>query len=230
MNGYWTPDNRWAGEDVYLIGGGSSLASFDFSVLEGRNTIGVNAAFKLGPTISKFCIFGDTSFFHRLKHELQAYTQQGGELVGVSPSLSNINLPWLHKMQRIRDGLHRGHVLGWNYSTGAAAINLAASLGARRIFLLGYDLSPGVGGRTHWHRVHPRRTPEDSFKRFGRGFRLLAGELRAHSDIEVINVTDGSSKLTVFRCMDFPEFESILHGHHQQNAQADSGLLAQNHG
>lgn len=39
-------------------------------------------------------------------------------------------------------------------NSGAAAINLAAHLGAKRIILLGYDCQK-TGGKTHWHGDHP---------------------------------------------------------------------------
>jgi hypothetical protein len=40
-------------------------------------------------------------------------------------------------------------------NSGFQAINLAVHLGASRILLLGYDMSPAPDGRDHWHGSHP---------------------------------------------------------------------------
>jgi hypothetical protein len=41
-------------------------------------------------------------------------------------------------------------------NSGAGAIRMAASGGAARIILLGYDMKHGDGGKRHWHADHPR--------------------------------------------------------------------------
>jgi hypothetical protein len=40
-------------------------------------------------------------------------------------------------------------------NSGAAAIALAAKLGARRVLMLGYDCQK-TGGKVHWHGDHPK--------------------------------------------------------------------------
>jgi len=36
------PDNSWKDEDCYIIGGGPSLKRFNWSLLKGKKTIGIN--------------------------------------------------------------------------------------------------------------------------------------------------------------------------------------------
>lgn len=205
----WTPTPEWQGQEAYLIGGGSSLASFDFSRLQGKNVIGCNAAFHLGKEIVPICIFGDSSWFHKQKWALEAY---GGRVVTNAPGLEHLKAKWLFPMNRIRDGVHSGDTLGWNYSTGAAAINLAISLGARTIFLLGYDLGYSAAGKSHWHNYHTDKKPkEETYKRFIRGFQAVKADLdRKYPDASVWNVTDGSSLLPVFPRLSFLRFGEFL--------------------
>lgn len=201
---YWTPTRDWEGQDAFLIGGGPSLLNFDFKQLAGKNTIGCNDAFKLGYDIVKICIFGDARWWHDNRFQLEQFE---GKVVTNATSLTTINVPNLKKMKRVRDGLHTGNTLGWNYSTGAAAINLAVSLGATRIFLLGYDLS-NKGHKSHWHKYNPKVTNEYSFRRFIGGFKLVHGDLP--EGVKVYNVTDGSSLLPHFTKISFADLQELI--------------------
>lgn len=51
-------------------------------------------------------------------------------------------------------GTTRIHAMG-SKNSGAGAIVLAVTFGAKRIILLGYDCQH-TGGKTHWHGNHPR--------------------------------------------------------------------------
>jgi hypothetical protein len=112
-------------------------------------------------------------------------------------------------MRRIKNGFGTGDTLGWNYSTGAEAINLAITLGAVNIYLLGFDLVR-IGGKSHWHEHNLTVTGRDSFERFKKGFRELAVEVKARSNASVFNVTDGTSGLDCFGTCDWREFYGLL--------------------
>jgi len=202
----WTPSSEWKDQDVFIIGGGSSLKGFDFSILQGRNVIGCNDAWHLGVEVVKICLFGDASWWERNKQDLKHFP---GRVVTCAPTLLPLQLSWLWQMERVRDGLHEGNVLGWNYSTGAAAINLAITLGAKRIFLLGYDLGP-QNGKVHWHSYAFKPPNIEAFIRFSRGFSTLFQSLKRLPELEVINVTDGSSTLPMFDRLPMCEFLSIV--------------------
>src|ERR1044072_3783034 len=181
----WTPTKEWEGQDAYIIGGGSSLKSFDFNRLRGLNVIGCNEAFRLGPEIVKICLFGGASWFHTVKFDLEKFP---GKTVCISPTLMFLNTSWFLQMQREKYGIYSGPVLGWNNSTGGAAVNLAVSLGARRIFLLGFDLKANDEGKTHWHQRYNKTTKNDSFLRFIKGFEEINRALRLHPNVKVFNV------------------------------------------
>ena len=203
----WSPKPEWKDQDAILIGGGASLRKFDFSVLKGKNVIGCNDAFRLGKDIVSYCLFGDPSFFEKNREELATF---GNPVVTCAPSILNKPIPWLLQMRRIRDGLHEGNIVGWNYSTGATATNLALSLGARRIMLLGYDLGLQPNGRSHWHDAHPVPPREEAYRRFMRGFHSVAASLKRYPEVQVFNVTDGSSNLKLFPTMSFLVFQSLM--------------------
>jgi hypothetical protein len=204
MKNLWTPEKEWEGQEAVLIGGGSSLRDFDFSTLKGKNTIGCNNAFRLGSEIIKICLFCDATYFHKVKHDLEKFQ---GRIVSDSPDLAAFKIPWLLKMSRVRWGLTEDQgKIGFNYSTGAEAINLAIILGATKIYLLGYDLCHNEQGKSHWHDKYPKITPKDSFNRFDRGFEQIYKELCRFPQVQVWNVTDGSSKLPLFDRMTFEEF------------------------
>lgn len=202
----WAPPVEWEGEDAFIIGGGSSLVDFKWHILRGRNTVGCNDAFRLGPEIVKYCLFGDASWFERCKWDLET---SGITVVTNAPAMQNIKLPWLRWMKRSRDGLFKGDTLGWNYSTGAAAINLALSLGSRRIFLLGFDMST-TQGKSHWHNHRSKMTHESAYRRFIRGCECIAMSIKGYPSAEVFNVSNGTSALKVFPVVDFERFETMI--------------------
>lgn len=200
----WTPEREWEGQDAFLIGGGPSLTGFKFQSLAGKNVIGCNDAFHLGPGIISICAFGDAAWWQKNKFKLEKFPNR---IVTSAPSMLPFKVPNMLKMERERDGIHSGNKIGWNYSTGAMAINLAISLGAKRIFLLGYDVS-SQGHTHHWHNHNPKPIHGDSFARFMEGFHTLKAAIPA--GVEVFNVTDGISKLTCFPTISFAMFQSVL--------------------
>lgn len=203
----WTPSPEWKGQDCFVIGGGGSLRSFDFNLLKGLHTIGCNEAFRLGPEIVQVCVFGDASWFNRVKWDLQKFPNK---IVTNAPSLMGLKASWLLQTIRVKHGLHSGSYLGWNYSTGALAVNLGISLGARRIFLLGFDMKP-VEGKSHWHDRYAKRPQEAAYQRFMRGFSAVQKDLTKFPEVRVINVTDGDSRLPFFPRFRMTDFLTFLH-------------------
>jgi hypothetical protein len=145
----WRLTKYWDQQDVIIIGGGPSLKDLDWSLLSGENTIGCNTAFIHGPSICKVCIFGDYKWWETFKDQLSKYSDEGGSVFTNCPKLMTSPVKWLWTISRESHGLHES-CIGWNGNTGAAAINLAILFGAKRIFLLGYDMKH-IDGRSNWH-------------------------------------------------------------------------------
>jgi len=198
----WIPEKIWNNQDVFILGGGNSLERFDWNILKNENTIGCNDAFKHGKEICKICIFGDVKWFRTFERELALYK---GSVFTNSSQLQKTNLPWLWTMTRKAYGLHKD-ALGWNGSTGTCAINLAVLLGAKRIFLLGFDMHLSKDKRANWHPNRLDKPNKDIYSKFLRGFRKLAVDLKEKfPDTQVVNVTDDSS-LDLFPKVGVDEF------------------------
>ena len=80
-------------------------------------------------------------------------------------------------MPRYANGLHKDG-LGWNYNTGAMAINLACLFGATEINLLGYDFKLDSGGRANWYENDLNEPNQHIYKQnFYRGFVAIKNDL-----------------------------------------------------
>jgi len=185
----WVPKPDWADEDVFIIGGGDSLRGFNWSLLKDERTIGCNDAYKLGEETCKVCVFGDVKWFRKNESALAKYK---GVVFTNANQLYRTRLPWLWTLQRKVTGLSRTK-LAWNWNTGAVAINLALLFGAKRIFLLGFDMQVSKNGRANWHSVKGSKPNTEVYSKFLMGFMQLSIALKTKFNCEVINVTDNSN-------------------------------------
>jgi hypothetical protein len=199
----WTPKKVWNGEDVYIIGGGKSLEHFDWALLKDKRTIGCNDAFKLGIDICKVCIFGDIDWFRFWKDSLAKYK---GTVFTNVPSLSKSVVPWLWTTIRPSSGLYADYI-AWNSSTGAAAISLAVLLGAKKIYLLGFDMKLDKDGKNNWHVNNINKPNPEVFPKFISGMNFVKRDLTKFDGVEVFNVTDDSD-LNVFPKISLKSFWS----------------------
>ena len=192
------------------------MDGFDWGLLRGKNSIGLNAAIKLGPEFVKLGFFGDADWFDANKWMLEgaSASMQIATLLYQDHFLRRCNVPWLRVCERIQTGFGTGRKVAWNFSTGAAAINLAINLGSARVFLLGFDMSRDRNGRSHWHRSYNHVTQDGSFAHFMKGFSILAGSLGAlpaSRPVNIINVVRGdSSRLDVFEKMEMNDFANMI--------------------
>ena len=202
----WIPEQVWKEQDVFIIGGGSSLKYFNWDNLKSELTIGCNSAFILGSEICKICVFGDLPWFGKFEKELKAYQ---GVLFTNVPQLLHSKIPWLWTLPRKNYGLHKA-ALGWNGNTGAVAVNLALLLGAKNVFLLGFDMALDEKGNPNWHdkviSKSKRLYNKKIISKFQRGFRQVAVDVpRVFPGRRIINVTDNSN-LDVFPKVGFRKF------------------------
>jgi len=215
---HWSPGPIWHQEDAYIIGGGASLSSFDWSLLRGKHTIGCNSAYSLGEAICEITIFGDLQWWERIGKKGMEKIGYKGLVVGCSPRLHNDNTPWLLRMERNKTKWLGTDSLLWVGNTGGLAINLALILGAKRVFLLGFDMTllprkdPTTGKeedpkpRANWHDLRYEPEKKQVYKRFVNEMRHIPKSLKKdYPDREIINVSDGSSKLDLFPTISMEE-------------------------
>lgn len=90
-------------------------------------------------------------------------------------------------------------------NSGFQSIHLAATFGATRIVLLGFDMQR-TGGKEHWHGKHKGKLPNgQGFENWMRQMQPLARDLKKRG-IEVINCT----RQTALRCFPRARLEETL--------------------
>jgi len=106
-------------------------------------------------------------------------------------------------------------------------VNLALNLGARVIFLLGFDMTLNWQGQSHWHDHYGKVTQDNAFERFCKGFETVQRELfEKHPAVQLLNVTDGGSNMPhSIKRISFAQLDFHLNENHQENAEAESCLV-----
>lgn len=225
----WQIPKIWTGSDVWIIGGGASIVE-QFEIPESvvdrviageeplstyspymkaihdRHVIGVNVAFLIG-TWMDMMFFGDNGFLLKFQYDLAKFPK---------PRISCNSLTrkylWIKTLDKQRGkpfGISdRNREVCWNSNSGGAVISLAAHLGAKRIFLLGYDMKLNGEGRQHWHGEYLRRkTKEEDMHQLKKtkrlpfhihlkGFHAIAKDAE-RMGIEIVNVSP-HSEITQF--------------------------------
>jgi len=170
-------DGMWKDNPCYIIGGGESVKKYDLSKLRNSLVIGINRAFEfIDPAIifsmdGRFWSwiekgeFGEETRerFISYKHGLKVWLNTGGMFypADILQVRCSGNRVWSYSLE---DGIGSGG------NSGFAALNLAWLLGARPIYLLGYDMK-GDGSRQKWfHDGYPIVQPESVYHKFKSSF------------------------------------------------------------
>ena len=137
----------------------------------GKKVIGVNNAFMLGDWIN-IAFFGDKGQYWNYKSQYDSF---GGLKVTCHPYYENNpidNVMYVKRHREKRTGLTgKRKFIVWNFNSGSAAVNLARHFGAKRIYLLGFDMFTDIEyNRTHWHSGYPNKlnTPTVRDKKKGK--------------------------------------------------------------
>jgi hypothetical protein len=193
---FWSPDARFSGQTVFVVGGGPSLVGFDFSGLAGRRCVAVNAAGYDLPA-ADILLFHDNSWFEANRELLDEWR---GLLVTPSRH-AKATAP--DRVRRVELAERPDFPIGCGpvrigHSSGQTAVSLAITLGAARVVLLGFDMQAREG-RTHYHRDRPLYTDEHTrktalvyateFLPFWQGWSRAARAVGC----EVMNATPGSA-------------------------------------
>lgn len=149
----WTVPRVWEGQDAYLIGGGPSVAKFDLTKVKGRNCIAINTSYKVAPW-AQFLYFADHRWAAWWRHELV----QLKKMICVTTATSHRFQFSVRYLKRDRENLlTRSQENLCGIDSGMHAVQLAYLLGAKRIFLIGYDMT--------FEKVSKKIEDEDEEKR-----------------------------------------------------------------
>lgn len=158
-------------KEVYIIGGGASLANFNFEVLKNKNTIAVNSAVLHVPDPDYF-VTVDFSFFNKVdikrldfikttKIAIVALTRKqifwDRNRLNFPKYLSHLpRIDFVKKMDMVINS-RQAEGLGFAFNdfrhgtnSGFCGLQLAVILGFTKIHLLGFDLN-SVNGKYHYH-------------------------------------------------------------------------------
>lgn len=190
--------------ECFIVGGGPSLSSFDWSLLNNKITIAINNAYQVLPQAS-ICYFTDNDWFST--HQISLLQHPGIKVKGSLPQ-HHIHHPKVKEYTLTQvSGLASNGNLAHGYNSAHAAPNLAYTLGFKTIYLLGIDMGY-TGGVSHWHDTTNHRVDNELvYRQMITAFEETAIELVSRG-IEVINLNP-QSKLKCFKMM---EYNEILKG------------------
>jgi hypothetical protein len=144
---------------MYIIGGGPSVRNEDLGLLCDKCVIGTNAAFIF--SCVKMNIVGDMMFYVWHKKALDWLIEKGVPMVTFDDVPKNQNPKIIYLEKENSDGLlHDGKIpwfmsgIGMGGNTGSGAMQVAYYLGAKRIVLVGFDMTALPDGKRNFHDMH----------------------------------------------------------------------------
>lgn len=159
---------------VFVVGGGPSLAGFDFDLLRGRRVLAVNAAGEDVP-------WGDVLFFK--SPDWPGCLPLLARWRGLAVSVSDAPLP--REVKRVRVAPPQ---MPRARTSGQYAVSLAMWMRAARIVLLGFDWNR-EGGNYHARYDRPGLAYRDCSPERWHGYRERAESVLC----EIVNATPGSA-------------------------------------
>jgi hypothetical protein len=194
----WTPEPIFQERDVYVLGGGPSLAQCDLSVINEdiESVIAVNSAYKevlKAGLEGGLLFFTDTGWWNSHPEVLAEWLPR--RIVTLSRTAKRDAPFQVHRIQHAvpSHGFpdYGASAVRWGRSSGHTAVALAVALGAKRIILLGFDMRV-VDGRSHFHTEKADATSPGVYEGYVRDF---AGWNAAAKEIgvEIVNATPGSA-------------------------------------
>ena len=187
----WFPD--WTGETVAIVASGPSTKKVSYGLLKGRvKTIAIKENHEICPWADM--VYGCDLPFWRNCQNLPKFTGLKVAHKSTTDTIKTIRIvEHEDRLLTAEPGL-----IGSGANSGFHALNMAVQFGAKRILLLGYDMSDTHG--IHWFgrsQGDGRSQPgEWNFKRWRKAFAIASTQLHAMG-IETLNASPLSS-LTCF--------------------------------
>jgi hypothetical protein len=224
----WQAPEIWDG-DCFVIGGGHSITkTFDVSdaliplhqedfvefgnylkpYLKDKHIIGVNLSAFLGDWVD-VAYWGDSDTYLQYKSWYDNFSGLKVSSAGKFAGNKYKSIKFLEKNHEKGLCTNRKSLTWAGFNSGAAAINLGYCLGAKRIFMLGFDMYSLPDGRVHWHAGYPdkkenftnkdlamgkvprRSKVQPPYKRQINGFGPVSEEAKKLG-LEIINLSPGS--------------------------------------
>ncbi len=146
---------------IYIIGGGPSLKNFDWELLVDKNVLSINRAFQKVPW-AMATFWTDSRFYKWYAKELKRF--KGVKIACRWSQLYTDDVIFARSTGGNGIDDYPYHIRAGNNS-GYAALNVAFHLGAKKIYLLGYDMSSSDKQGTHWHSGYVTAHNHDIYER-----------------------------------------------------------------
>lgn len=182
----WKVPKIWNG-DCYIIGGGPSINLLDINKLKNKRVIGINNAYKIAPFID-ILYFMDCSWYKWHKENLINF--KGIKVTTCHECVNVKGIKFLKTGKKNAFDI-RPEYLSRGNNSGVGGASVAIKLGAKRIFLLGFDMH-FPRGESNFHKDHKKVVAEE---RYTNEFLKSFSEFKKNLDemnVEIINATPGS--------------------------------------
>lgn len=201
---------QWEGQRCFILGGGQSVKDIDLSNLKNENIIAINMAFRL-------C---EPSIIYGMDARLWGWIEKGQMDAGddikflnskavkvwsditAAPLPEDIIIAPSIMRPGISTNIREGVACGTN--SGFGALNLALLLGAKEIYLIGYDFYG-----TRWHKGYPQGGQETMYGYHLQCYEAAAAQIRKEFPEQRIINTNSKSKLTCFEFGNLPTMSKI---------------------
>jgi hypothetical protein len=203
-------------ERVFIVGGGPSLKDFDFNLLRDEKTIGVNYAIRHIPNPSYF-LTADSGVIQRaVEANFWGMGRETKKIVIMGPEHP--------RYKYVKDFLPKYDILiepyrtdtgdiGFSFdkfvtgkNTGFCALQYAVLLRFREIFLMGFDLNRGEGGRKYFYTEN--RGTNSPYDVFFRHFLTGIEKIKEYSMYSKVYLSSRPSRLEPF--MEYKSVEEVL--------------------
>ncbi len=187
-------------KSLFIVGGGPSLIDFDWALLKDKNVLVINRAFQKVP--NALGLFWNDVNFHKI-FEKEIDNFKGIKMTTTRYGMSHpcdCDIIWVKGRSYLADLNgpieESPYVIRQGGNTGYSALNVAYHLGAKTIYLLGYDMKLD-NNKMNWHDGYPDQIPTsartESFLMVFWG----ANETYEEKGIKIYNV-NSNSNLTEF--------------------------------
>lgn len=188
----WSIGPTWAGEDAFIIAGGTSVDPKVVARLRGRpktRVIAVNNSYLIAP-FADILFFGDDRWWRNEIVVRPEVANFKGQIVTVGRHVRHAALWHMNKMAPDKKyGVTREpNALVMEATSLQGAINIAYHKGVRRIILVGADNRDGDNGRIHHHEEHPWPRNRESWNAKAAQLGLAVRPLK-EAGIEVVNAS-----------------------------------------
>lgn len=180
----------WTGASVVCLASGPSLTTVDVGLVKAWRSQETNRFVVVCNTTYQIAPWADALFAMDAAWWMGHYADVRQRFAGDLYTVNNIGKQFAQLNTMPRPFTAYGN-------SGAGAIRMAATFGASRIILLGYDCSHGKDGKRHWHGNHPAGLGNaDSFRKWPGQFQKLKDSLQ---NVKVVNCSRKTA-LFVFPC------------------------------